>query len=259
MKQNRIITWAFGGGVQSVAMAVLIKRGLLPLPEYIGMCDTGYERAAVWEYNNRYTFPMLADLGTAVDIIPHSYSRVDIEAGNGDLLLPVFTKTGKLPTFCSSEWKQRSYNRRLRELGYGQDKPCFKWLGFSLDEYDRMKTTGLKWIENAFPLLLGYERRYSRTDLEKVILDFGWPLPPSSACDFCPNRNDKTWQEIKQNEPGTWQNAVERDRWLRAPEQAEKWGETYLHRAMIPLEEVDFTERETELPLFTMCGSSCWT
>lgn len=256
---ERVITWAFGGGVQSVAIAVLIKRGRLPLPEYIGMADTSYERAAVWEYNERYTFPMLAELGTAVDVIPHDYATVDIEAQNGDLLLPVFTITGKLPTFCSNEWKQRVYNRRLRELGYGPKRPVIKWLGYSLDEYDRMKTTGLKWIENAFPLLFGYGIRYRRSELEKIILDFGWPLPPSSACDFCPNRNNNTWQEIKSNEPETWQNAVERDEWLRRPEQVERWGETYIHGSLIPLSEVDFTVAEKGLPLFDMCGASCWT
>jgi hypothetical protein len=203
---------------------------------------------------------MLAELGTAVDVIPHSYATVDIEAGNGDLLLPVFTADGgKLPTFCSNEWKQRVYNRRLRELGYGPKKPVTKWLGFSLDEYDRMKPTGMKWIENAFPLLLGYGIRYRRSELEKIILDFGWPLPPSSACDFCPNRNDPTWQEIRDNEPDTWKNAVGRDTWLRQPEQVEKWGETYLHRSMVPLANVDFNTAETDMPLFNLCGSGCWT
>jgi hypothetical protein len=232
----------------------------LPLPEYIGMADTSYEREAVWKYNERYTFPMLTDLGTAVDVIPHDYATVDIESGNGDLLLPDFTADGgKLPTFCSNEWKQRVYNRRLRELGYGPKKPVTKWLGFSLDEYDRMKPTGMKWIENAFPLLLGYGIRYRRSELEKIILDFGWPLPPSSACDFCPNRNDPTWQEIKDNEPETWQSAIERDTWLRQPEQVEKWGETYLHRSMIPLADVDLKAAETDMPLFNLCGSGCWT
>lgn len=216
VNMNKIITWSYGGGVQSVAIAVLIKQGRLPLPEYIGMADTGYERQAVWEYNKKYTFPMLAELGTPVDIIPHTYSTVDIEAKNGDLLLPVFTDDGgKLPTFCSNEWKKRVYSRRLRDLDYGPKRPVIKWLGFSLEEYDRMKPETVKWITNEFPLLLGYGIRYRRHELEKLIVGFGWPLPPSSACDFCPNRADPTWQEIKDNEPETWKNAVRRDKWLR--------------------------------------------
>lgn len=260
MKKNeREIIWAFGGGVQTVSIAILIKLGKLPIPVYAGMADTSYERQAVWEYNQKYTFPMLAGLGLVVDIIPHSYSTIDIESNSGDLLLPVYTGAGgKLPTFCSDHWKQRAMNRRLRELGFGPKRPVKKWLGYSLDEYDRMKQTGLKWIINDFPLLLGYGIRYRRVELEKIISDFGWPKPPSSACDFCPNRDDQTWLEIKNNEPKTFQNAVDRDEWLRQPEQTKKWGDTYLHRAMIPLSDIDFKETES-LPLFNLCGSGCWT
>lgn len=256
-QQGRTIVWAFGGGVQSVGIAILIALGKLPLPEYIGMADTSYERGVVWEYSKRYTFPLLGELGTQVDVIPHSYSTVDIEAKNGDLLLPVFTQTGKLPTFCSNEWKQRVYRRRLRELGYGPSRPVAKWLGYSLDENDRMKQTGLKWIINHFPLLLGYGARYSRHGLEQIISDYGWPPPPSSACDFCPNRDDITWQAIKDNEPHTWANAVERDEWLRQPEQVKRWGVTYVHKSRVPLVDAEFNKLD-DMPLFK-CGSGCWT
>lgn len=256
---NRKIVWAFGGGVQSVGIAVLIEQEKLPVPDYIGMADTSYERQAVWDYNEEYTFPMLAKLGVPVDVISHKYSKVDIVAKNGDLLLPVFTGGGgKLPTFCSNEWKQRVFRRRLRELGYGPKNPVKKWLGYSLDEYDRMKQTDLKWMINDFPLLLGYGLRLSRRDLIQAIKRHGWPLPPSSACDFCPQRDDKTWQEIKDNEPDTFKNAVERDKWLREEEQLERWGETYIHRSLVPLDEVDFS-KPGDMPLFTKCGSSCWT
>lgn len=255
---DRKITWSYGGGWQSVAIAILVKQGVLPLPDYIGMVDTSYERAKVWEYNKKYTFPMLAELGKPVDIIPHSYATVDIEAANGDLLLPVFTNSGKLPTFCSNEWKKRVYRRRLRELNYNF---AYCWLGFSLDEYQRMKPSGVKWLMNQFPLILGYGIRYRRSELGKIILDHGWPLPPSSACDFCPNRDNKTWQEIQENEPTTWQNAVQRDRWLRQPEQIARWGETYIHGSLVPLDEIDFNRenKEDDLPLFNLCGSSCFT
>lgn len=33
-----------------------------------------------------------------VEIAPHTLATVDLYAGNGDLLLPVYTATGKLPT-----------------------------------------------------------------------------------------------------------------------------------------------------------------
>ena len=37
------IVWSFGGGVQSVAILVLVAEGKLPKPECVVMSDTGRE------------------------------------------------------------------------------------------------------------------------------------------------------------------------------------------------------------------------
>src|ERR1043165_6024182 len=131
MEQDEQDVFSYGGGRQTVAMCILIARGILPRPDVIVAADTGREAPSTWEYLDRYVQPMLAEHGMRVEIAPHSLSKVDLYAHNGDLLVPAFTATGKLPTFCSTEWKARVVRRWLREREVTRARV---WIGFALDE-----------------------------------------------------------------------------------------------------------------------------
>lgn len=106
---DRIVIWAWGGGVQTIALLCLIAKGELPKPELAIMADTGRERASTWRYHEQYALPLLKKLDISFEIASHELATVDFYAGNGDLLLPVYTEIGKLPTFCSNEWKKRVF------------------------------------------------------------------------------------------------------------------------------------------------------
>ena len=43
MYLKRSLVWSYGGGVQSVAMAIMVANGMLKRPECIVMADTGRE------------------------------------------------------------------------------------------------------------------------------------------------------------------------------------------------------------------------
>jgi 3'-phosphoadenosine 5'-phosphosulfate sulfotransferase (PAPS reductase)/FAD synthetase len=249
----------YGGGVQTVTIVALICNGELPKPERIIMADTGRERPAVFDYLEEMVKPRLAHIGLEVEIAGHELATVDLEAGNGDLLIPVFTETGKLPTFCSTEWKTRVCDRYLRMLGYGPKNPITAWFGMSLDEVGRMRSSRAKWKSNYYPLIENDATRMRRHECELYLTRHGWPVPPKSACWMCPQRDNATWQEMKDNEPDIWQKAVEFDKWLREPEQAKKWQNTYLHGQTVPLDMVDFSEPEKEDGLWGECAGSCWT
>lgn len=109
MTEERALTWSFGGGTQSVAIAVLVARGELPAPEVAVIADTGREATETWDYLERHVRPLLEPVGVPVEIAPHDLSTVDLYGKNGDLLVPAYTGggDGKLPTFCSTEWKKR--------------------------------------------------------------------------------------------------------------------------------------------------------
>lgn len=259
MNDNRADIWSYGGGVQSVAMVILILQGKLRKPERIIMADTARERQSVWDYSEEVVKPALASIGMELEIAPHDLATVDLTAKNGDLLIPVFFRNedggGKLPTYCSNEWKKRVVHRYLRSKGYGKDRPVRMWFGMSLDEVGRMRKSDVGWIENYYPLCMEPTTRMRRHECRLLIGEYGWPQPPSSACWMCPNRDNTTWQEMKENEPEDFAKAVALERELQ---ESGEWGEIYLHGDLVPLDEVDFSKDE-EGSLFDECAFSCWT
>lgn len=232
----RPIVLSYGGGIDTVAIITLILQERLPRPDVVVMADTGRERTATWDYLDEVVQPALAANGLRVEIAAHDLATVDLVAGNGDLLIPVFTESGKLPTFCSTEWKQRVIQRWLRERGYGPERPIVEWLGFNLDEVQRLRKSDVAWIERQYPLCVMPDTRMRRHEAILQIERFGWPAPPSSACWMCPNRSDKTWLEMKRNEPNDFAKAARLERVL----QGAGWGDIYLHRSRQQLGDVDF-------------------
>ena len=234
--------WSYGGGVQSAAVAVLVSTGKLPMPDHIVIADTGREAQATWDYMHNVIEPYL---GRKITVAAHSLSAVDLYSGNGDMVMPLFTSTGKLPTFCSTEWKRRVVRRKLRILGVTS---CRLWIGISVDEIGRAKPSGAKWIEHRFPLLMDVPMR--RSECLRMVLDAGLPEPPRSSCWCCPHRQNDEWRALPESE---LQKAVELEASLR-----EKDPNVFLHRDRVPLSEVDFTKKK-DANLFGECDGYCWT
>src|SRR5512140_3731726 len=230
------ITVAYGGGRQSAAMAVLIRTGRLPRPECIVMADTGREASRTWDYLAAYIQPMLAEIGLSVEVAPHELATVDLYGKNGDLLLPAFTQTGKLPTLCSNEWKKRVCQRYLRSVGYGPDNPCVTWLGISTDEIERMKPSGVQWQTYHWPL--AWDLRLSAHNCQQLVLDYGLPLPDISSCWMCPHRQNREWRLLRDEYPGDWNKAVMVD------EQINESHGVRLHRDGVALADVDLSVSE---------------
>lgn len=121
-KQRKVI-WSYGGGVQSIAILVLIAQGKIPKPELAIMANTSRERSSTWRYLEQHAKPLMEEIGLSFKVASHKLATVDLYGHNGDLLLPCFTQTGKLPTFCSDEWKKMVVRRALRQLGYEPKNP----------------------------------------------------------------------------------------------------------------------------------------
>lgn len=247
---DKPIIWSYGGGVQSVAILVLVAQGKLPRPERIVMSDTGRESSLTWKYTTEHVTPLLERLGMRLEIAGHDLSTVDLEGANGDLLIPAFTETGKLPTFCSTEWKRRVIRRYLTSQGYGPANPVKMWFGMSLDEVHRMRVSDVKWIENEYPLCFTVKKR--RHECALLITEYGLPEPPKSACWMCPNRNDAEWEQQKQDAPEDFAKAVELEQ-----EVMQSHG-VYLHRDRVPLDQVKFDRRRKHDPM-GLCSDVCWT
>lgn len=231
---------SYGGGVQTIAMCVLITQSILPRPDYVIAANTGREMPSTWEYADAYARPLLARVGLELHIASHDLATVDLYGKNGDLLMPLFTSTGKLSTFCSGEWKARVVDRYAKTvLGITSR---IDWIGFSLDERRRIKGREGK----RFPLI---DLNLTRVDCLAIIERAGLPIPPKSRCYMCPHQHNAEWREVR-NQPELWQQAIAIDEEMR---EADDRGAVFLHADRIPLEQADIDAADRGEPSM-QCG-----
>lgn len=217
-----MIVWSYGGGTQTIAMAILIAQGKLPTPDKIVFADTGDESTETWEWMYERVQPLLArTIYRSIEIATHAWATVDDYALNGDLLVPAYTQNGKLPTYCSSEWKTYVIHRYLRSWGV---KQCDMWMGMSTDELSRLKASKVKWITKKYPLCLGYGVCMNRMECTKLVEDTFGMKAPKSACWKCPHRTDPQWQHMKVFYPQDFAKAVKRDYEYRANDKQGGYG-----------------------------------
>jgi len=234
---ERTQIWSSGGGTQSAAIAALIVQGHLR-PDLAIIVDTEREQSTTWKYMDEVISPALATVGMTLHRVKKSeFATVDLYGGKDktDLLLPVFTNqsgdVGKMPTFCSNEWKTRVMRRWATQQGVTKANV---WIGFSTDEMHRCKpATSDKWRDR-YVLL---ERKLNRRECEQLVAQMGWPKPPRSSCWNCPNHTQDEWIDIRDNKPADWRKAVAFDKKIR-----ERDPHAFLHADCVPLDEADLSE-----------------
>lgn len=207
--------WSSGGGVQSSAIAALICMGELR-PDLAIIVDTERELSTTWDYLDRYVIPSLETAGVKLERVNKSeFATVDLMR-NDDILIPAFTtesgNVGKLPTYCSNEWKQRVMRRWAVSKGV---KQADVWIGFTIDELKRVTTSIGKW-QNRYPLI---EKRMNRGDCIALVKRIGWPEPPRSSCWMCPNKPHNEWEWQKIHAPEDFQKAIEFEKEIQKADQ----------------------------------------
>lgn len=250
---DKPIVLSYGGGTQTIALWLLIEDGRLAKPDRVVMADTGYEFVRTWEYTEKYIKPRMEAMGLTLEVIPHSEARVDLFTNTNEVLIPAFStrSTGKLQNFCSGKWKTEVVRRYVRRTGIDN---CQMWIGMSLDEIHRMKSSGLKWCENYYPLC--FDVKFTRGNCVDYVRSHGLPEPPKSRCKICPNQSDDLWLEVQQ-ESAEWQQAIELDEKVFATHGVR------LHKSCQPLSQVVFIPRKknTSATLFDdedRCNGECW-
>jgi hypothetical protein len=211
---NRIQVWSAGGGTQSAAIAALICLGKLR-PDISVIVDTEREVQQTWDYHDSVIVPNLAAVGVTLHRVPKSrYATVDLYGGEdgSTLLIPAFQKNpetgeqGKLPTFCSNEWKVRVVQRFCNEMMQGGRAGFDLWLGISRDEAHRMRAGGKGKWQYRHPLI-DDGRLMSRQDCRELVKSMGWPPPPKSRCWMCPNQTGAEWGDLVKNYPADYAKA----------------------------------------------------
>ena len=258
---NKLRVISLGAGVQSSTMFLRSCRGELPRADVAIFADTQAEPKAVYNY-----LRLLKDIGKRHGIPVETVTAGDlfkaVVAPETFAPIPFFSTRNGLHTVgmarrqCSHQYKLRPIRKWIRDLLRERGGERVEMMiGISLDEVGRMKPSGVKYIENTYPLI--YIDRWTRGDCLAWLKDH-YPMPPRSACSFCPYRSDREWEQIKLHDRDAWAQALSVDRALRD----RPGGKGYLHRQARPLDLIDFRDApgQMELDLFTnecegMCGT----
>ena len=267
---------SLGAGVQSTCLALMAKHGEIePMPEAAIFADTGSEPPEVYEHLDwlmteaELPFPVYQAKykhGSLTDHIRQTFERHNMVAGRvgGYLPAPFHARhpdgsAGILRRECTQNYKIDTIRDAVKQLilGMPPGKRCAsrtplvtQWIGISADEIERINWQGPNWTAKRFPFV---ERAWPRepgelwmhrADCLAWMERHGYPLPPRSACTFCPYRSNREWRNLRDNSPDGWREAVEIDRMIRDMPDSEVaglrlGGKLYVHRDLVPLEEAD--------------------
>jgi len=251
-------------------MALMAAHGeITPMPDAAIFADTQSEPAAVYRHldwlERQLPFPVhRVTAGSLRDEIlgaMRGTNRMDARP-------PFFTLSGgMLNRQCTQDFKLLPIQRKIRELiglklrQRGPKEPVVEqWIGISVDEAIRMKPSRHAYVRNRWPLI---ERLMSRSDCLLWCERHGYPIPPKSACTFCPYHDNAQWRALRDHDPDAFREAIRIDEAIRpgmpgARGRGDFW---FVHRDRIPLADVDLStaEERGQLSLFNnecegLCG-----
>lgn len=247
---------SLGAGVQSSTMALMAAAGLItPMPDTAIFADTQDEPESVYKWLDwleaRLPFPVYR-------VTRGSLSKQSLKmkrTKDGRLFtttnIPFFTRNadgsvGKIRMRgCTRDFKLNPIFKKCREIAKvkrGEKRVrVVQWIGISLDEVVRMKPARSPWLESRWPLI---DLEMTRHDCLRWMEARGFPVPPRSACYYCPFHSNAEWRRLKNEEPKAFSLAVKFERATQRTKAKTKHSFKsipFLHRSAIPLDKVDFS------------------
>jgi 3'-phosphoadenosine 5'-phosphosulfate sulfotransferase (PAPS reductase)/FAD synthetase len=191
---------SYGGGVQSTAMLLMIRDGLLPKPDAVIFSDTGSERKETMELIESKVKPLCESMDLPFHIVESHLGRLDDYYRSRNAIPIIGTR------HCTAKFKIRPIRRFVRTIvGNGRGKLLAEcWLGITTDESHRESVSDVKWMANRFPLL---EKNLSRNDCLDYLKDNGLEVI-KSGCFMCPYQSGDEWLDIRDNFPDLWNRAL---------------------------------------------------
>lgn len=240
---------SLGAGVQSTTMALMAAHGeITPMPDCAIFADTGWEPKSVYDHlawlmsDNVLPFPVHqvshGDLWKSASTVRRTR---DGQRTYIPTAIPVYTvdglRRGVGRRNCTRDFKINPVNAKIRELA-GLPRVLKRhgviaevWIGISADEAHRQKPNQKSYLQSRWPLL---ERDIDRHQCLEWMAAKGYPIPPRSACTFCPFRSDDSWLALL---PEEFADAVEKEQELQSAyaESSELQSVPYLHSSRVPL------------------------
>jgi hypothetical protein len=248
---------SYGGGVQSTALCVLAtqrKIGQIDAALFSNVGDDS-EHPSTITYVREVMIPWCAERGLPVHEL-HRVRRTGetvtlfeqlMKPGSRSIPIPVrMSDTGAPGTrSCTVDWKIKVIAKWLKAHGVSAADPARVLIGFSTDEAHRASNRRANPYDvPEHPLLdLGMNRQ----DCKALIARAGLPVPPKSACYFCPFHRPSMWSKMRRDEAALFQQAVDLERTLNERRRTLGKDEVYLTRFGKPLAEA-IPEMQSDLP-----------
>jgi len=215
-KPLRVIS--LGWGVQSFTLAAMAALGEIEPVDYAIHADTTHEMQGTYAHAAKYR-PWLEEKGIPVVTVKAKDGRVEVvrEDWSASVMIPAFTNNldgemGQVRRQCTHDWKIMPIRRFLRSIVNPTPGAVESLQGISLDEWQRMRTSDVKYITNVYPLV---DMRITRASCVSWLQDKGLDVPPKSACTFCPYHSLGQWKRLKQGGGPDWEEAQSVDEAIR--------------------------------------------
>jgi len=243
--------FSFGGGIQSMACLVLAAQGVIDCRLFL-FANVGddSEHPDTIAYLHDVAEPYAARNG--IELCTVAASRTLYQEAmreNRRVPLPIYLSNGAPGNrTCTADFKIRIIAREIKRRGATQKTPWVCGLGISTDEAHRANyNSRIAWQTLEYPLL---DLRISRANCVGIIERAGLPVPPKSACWFCPFQSDRRWHELRTGRPDLFQAACELETRLNEKRGAIGRDVVALHRSTIPLIDAIQDTGSTQLDLF---------
>lgn len=245
-----------GGGVQSIAALVLSAEGAIDFPIHLfSNVGDDSEYPDTLRYVRKVAMPYAEKHGIEFREIvkmPRGQERtlygVLTRDGSRSINIPMrMNDTGAPGTrSCTSDFKIRRIAAIQKELGATNEKPAITGLGISLDEFQRARTdSGIAWQTLEYPLI---DLRLTRQDCVNIIARAGLPIPPKSACWFCPFHSMTEWRRLKEHQPDLFAKSAALEMLINDRRAALGRDPMWLTRSLVPLEQaIQGTQHELDL------------
>ncbi|WP_444961510.1 phosphoadenosine phosphosulfate reductase [Nocardiopsis sp. M1B1] len=242
---DRMKVVSYGGGVQSTALLVLAAQRRIDYRIFL-FANVGddSEHPATLEYLRQVAAPFAAKHGLEIKQLAKTRRDGTTETLMGQLIKPE-ARSIPIPVrmhngapgrrACTADFKIKVVGRWLRTQGVTAAAPADVAIGISLDEIHRANRRRAEEYERIeYPLLdLGLRR----ADCEQIISEAGLPVPPKSACFFCPFKTVGSWRQQRLEEPELFAKSVRLEKVINERRRLLGRDEVFLSRYGRPLDE----------------------
>lgn len=247
---------SLGWGVQSFTLAAMSVLGEIEKVDFAIYSDTLHEKQATYDFIAEWT-QWLEDRGLFIANCDERKDETNRYMKNGFVQIPAFAKNEAdqkwvMRRQCTSAWKIEPAHRFLQQERVTDQVEL--WMGISFDEWERAKDSKVQYITHRYPLI---EREISREDCVEWLRAHDLPVPPRSACHFCPYTYIDDWKDMAKNYPEDFKKAIEVDETIR---HAHEGSTAYLNRWHIPLVDIEAFEYKPKYAIDSECDSGfCFT